>query len=156
MNKLTMQFHDCHTLSQLIAAIVYYIRLPLSWHIPEKYLYKDSHMETKIISTSHLGKTMLYNSDNQFNDRKIRTVNKIFEIEFLLTVIYLVFSFSIESKFILWLAIRDLINFEPFIRCLKSNNIPYKLTCTLNDNVANVVYKNTQIKFKHYYFLRFT
>lgn len=51
MNKLTMQFHDCHTLSQLIAATVYYIRLPLSWHIPEKYLYKDSHMETKIISS---------------------------------------------------------------------------------------------------------
>lgn len=113
-------------------------------------------METKIISTSHLGKTMLYNSDNQFNDRKIRTVNEIFEIEFLLTVIYLVFSFSIESKFILWLAVRNLINFEPFIRCLKSNNIPYKLTCTLSDSIANVVYKNTQIKFKHYYFLRIT
>lgn len=106
-------------------------------------------METKIISTSHLGKTMLYNSDDQFNDRKIRTVNEIFEIEFLLTVIYLVFSFSVEGKFILWLAVRDLINFEPFIRCLKSNNIPYKLTCTLNDNVA-------QIKFKHDYFLRIT
>lgn len=104
-------------------------------------------METKIISTFHLGKTMLYNSDNQFNDS--RTVIEIFDIEFLLTVIYLVFSFSVEGKFILWLAVRDLINFEPFIRCLKSNNIPYKLTCTLNDNVA-------QIKFKHYYFLRIT
>lgn len=44
MNKLTMQFHGCHTLSQLIAAIVYYIRLPPSWHIPE------NHMETKIKS----------------------------------------------------------------------------------------------------------
>lgn len=47
IKKLTMQFHDCHTLFQLIAATVYYIRSPLSWHIPEKYLYKDSHMETK-------------------------------------------------------------------------------------------------------------